>query len=325
MSYWAHDTKFQANTKVRSEEANNKFDGIAASFAKLPSEAILKAGTATFGTDTGTANNYAVTLPNTLVNGYETGLFVTFKVLNTNTGASVVNVNGLGNKSIIRTDGDPVAESDIVKDAVVTLVYDGTQFQFVGLVQSLLKSITDSVAKAKQWADEALGVEVETGKFSSRHWAEQFSATAGSVYNWQGDWTAGTYVAGDVVYHPPTKSSYITFVTTTDEPTKDINTVDWQFLARAPDERTFTKTAVSKRVVDRESVVVTAATKTITALSSPVNGMEFTVAVGDFSDTVIDPDGENINGVSGLHTIDEAFANVTYKYIDATLGYRTFR
>ena len=86
--------------------------------------------------------------------------------------------------------------------------------------------------KAQEWADAALGVEVEVDKFSARHWAEQLESVPETAYNWKGDWQAGEYNAGDAVFHQPTRSSYITLVTTSDEPDIDGNS-DWQLLSRA--------------------------------------------------------------------------------------------
>ena len=83
------------------------------------------------------------------------------------------------------------------------------------------------------WANAPLGQEIEPGKYSARHWSEQLGVVPESAYNWQGGWVAGTYNAGDAVYHEPTGSSYITLVTTTDEP--DFTGTDWQLLAKRGD------------------------------------------------------------------------------------------
>ena len=80
--------------------------------------------------DAGTANAYQVTLapaPNAV---YEF-LTVVMKVANTNTGPSVLNVNALGAKNIVRSDGSPVVAGDLTAGRLVCLVYDGTNFQLV--------------------------------------------------------------------------------------------------------------------------------------------------------------------------------------------------
>ena len=86
--------------------------------------------------------------------------------------------------------------------------------------------------KAQEWADKPLGQEVEIGKYSARHWAEQLGAVPNTAYNWRGTWVAGTYNAGDAVFHAPSRSAYITLVTTTHEPNID-GLSDWMLLARA--------------------------------------------------------------------------------------------
>jgi hypothetical protein len=85
------------------------------------------------GTDTGTANNYVVTFVagQPIPASYAVGMEVSFKALNANTGASVVNVNGLGNVTIRRANGVALSANDIVSGQFVVLRYDGTYFQMV--------------------------------------------------------------------------------------------------------------------------------------------------------------------------------------------------
>ncbi len=79
-------------------------------------------------TDTGAANAYVVALP--LAPGaYYAGMVIRMKAATANTGASTINVNSLGVKSIVRPDGTALTGQDIKASQVVTLVYDGTSFQ----------------------------------------------------------------------------------------------------------------------------------------------------------------------------------------------------
>lgn len=88
--------------------------------------------------DTGTANNYVVTFPAGLVPGsYTAGLQVQMLVANSNTGASTINVNGLGVKNITRSGATAVNGGDLLAGAVVSLQYDGTQFQIQSQVSSI--------------------------------------------------------------------------------------------------------------------------------------------------------------------------------------------
>jgi hypothetical protein len=63
---------------------------------------------------------------------YFVGLKVNLKVTNANTGASTLNVNSLGAKSIKKNVIDDVAANDIKAGQIVPLIYDGTNFQIVG-------------------------------------------------------------------------------------------------------------------------------------------------------------------------------------------------
>ena len=82
--------------------------------------------------DSGTANTYVVTFPTGVIPAsYTAGLSVVMKVTNSNTGASTVNVNGLGAKSILNSDGSALTNNQMPANSVVPLIYDGTQFLLV--------------------------------------------------------------------------------------------------------------------------------------------------------------------------------------------------
>jgi hypothetical protein len=88
--------------------------------------------TQVYAADSGTANAYAVTLANS-PGSYVAGQRVVFKVANANTGASTINVNSLGTKSLTKSGTTALASGDLVAGQVVTAVYDGTQFQLQGV------------------------------------------------------------------------------------------------------------------------------------------------------------------------------------------------
>lgn len=82
----------------------------------------------TYILDTGAANVYVATL-SPAVTSYVTGLTLTIKVANTNTGASTINVNGLGAKTIKTMKGLALVGKELVAGTVVTMSYDGTDFK----------------------------------------------------------------------------------------------------------------------------------------------------------------------------------------------------
>lgn len=87
-------------------------------------------GSVNYANDTGAANAYVVTLSPALT-ALVTGNQVTFKVANANTGASTLNVNGLGVRSVLKNGGDPLVAGDLIVGAVVVVRYDGTAWQIV--------------------------------------------------------------------------------------------------------------------------------------------------------------------------------------------------
>ena len=75
-------------------------------------------------------NTYVVTLGNA-INAYAAGMMVSFKAVNGNTGASTINVNGLGAKNIKKNVIDEIVSGDIQTGQIVSVLYDGTNFQII--------------------------------------------------------------------------------------------------------------------------------------------------------------------------------------------------
>jgi|GEM_PF-3142991 len=76
---------------------------------------------------TGSANAYVLSYPG--VFSYSNGISFTFKANFANTATATINVNSLGTKTIKKHQGADLAADDIKSGQVVTLVYDGTNFQ----------------------------------------------------------------------------------------------------------------------------------------------------------------------------------------------------
>lgn len=79
-------------------------------------------------TDTGTANAYAVALV-PAATAYTGGMTVRFKVANANTGASTLNVNGIGAGTIKNESGGDLMPGDLLANQIAELVHDGTNFR----------------------------------------------------------------------------------------------------------------------------------------------------------------------------------------------------
>ncbi len=89
----------------------------------------------TYGLDTGTANTYAVALspdPTALVDG----MSVTFRALNTNTGASTLNLNGLGAVGIT-ANGNALGAGQIVAGGDYDVTYSSAAAAWLLMAQSV--------------------------------------------------------------------------------------------------------------------------------------------------------------------------------------------
>lgn len=90
---------------------------------------ILQEQASTLYTDTGLVNAYVIT-PTTVFTAYANGQTFSFLPANTNTGASTLNVNGLGTKAI-QFQGGALVTGNLSVSAIATVVYNGTSFQLV--------------------------------------------------------------------------------------------------------------------------------------------------------------------------------------------------
>lgn len=81
-------------------------------------------------TSTGSANAYVLAASRTMT-AYAQGDRFCFKANFANTGAATLNVDSLGAKDIKRLDGSALVSGDIPADAIVDVVYDGTNFQLL--------------------------------------------------------------------------------------------------------------------------------------------------------------------------------------------------
>lgn len=112
---------------------NYKITGLGA--ATLPTDAAqygqIQSGAANYltavaGTDTITANLSSPTLT-----AYAAGNTFRFTSAGTNTGATTLNINGLGGKTINK-DGSALVAGDITSGRTYELIYDGSNFSLIG-------------------------------------------------------------------------------------------------------------------------------------------------------------------------------------------------
>jgi hypothetical protein len=119
-----------AVTRARSSDVNTLETAVAAAFTKLPNEAEVKQSTANYAAGTGVVNAYVVTLPYPPTS-YTDGMEVCFKPSISNSGASTINVNALGAKTIVNPDGSVLSAGAIPINGFSVIRYNATTGLFV--------------------------------------------------------------------------------------------------------------------------------------------------------------------------------------------------
>jgi hypothetical protein len=103
---------------IEADNLNNIEEGIEASHN----------GSAIYAASSTGNDSYAITFSPALAS-YTTGLTVRFKADVANTGVCTLNINSLGAKTIKKNVTSDLEDNDILANMIVTVVYDGTNFQ----------------------------------------------------------------------------------------------------------------------------------------------------------------------------------------------------
>jgi len=153
-SYYNATELAAKHTLARAEAVNNLAVAVEAGFAKLPTEEEMKKGAISAAADTGSANVYVLALPYTITS-YEMFQQVIFKAATSNTGASTLNVDGIGATVIKRVDGNDLVANDIVVNGVIEVRYNGTNWVLMSQTYGEETSAALSAAAASNSADAA--------------------------------------------------------------------------------------------------------------------------------------------------------------------------
>ena len=137
--YAAKDALLSGNPSkvIRGTEIGADFDAVAVAdaFNLKTADGVTRAAeqSATYITLTSVAGTDTITATATpALTGYVAGQTFRFLVVNTNTGAVTININGQGAKSITKEGATALAGGDLVTGTVVQITYDGTRFQAMG-------------------------------------------------------------------------------------------------------------------------------------------------------------------------------------------------
>lgn len=82
-----------------------------------------------YGIDIGVVNAYVVDL-NPAISAYADGFAMTFRPINSNTGAATINVNSVGIKSIVNMAGAALSAGDIRVGAIHLITYNSSSGNF---------------------------------------------------------------------------------------------------------------------------------------------------------------------------------------------------
>lgn len=157
-------------------------------------------GASIYAADAGGSDTYVITLVPALA-AYTTGMVVHFKANTINTGAASLNVNGLGAKTIKKSLDQDLNNGDIKANQLVSLIYDGTNFQMLSPTATTPLNIYANGQTSKNAADASTTQNIAHGlgvipKFITLK-AGINTSVAGTP----------TYVVAESVYNGTTQSS----------------------------------------------------------------------------------------------------------------------
>lgn len=158
----ASGNRISDGVTARAADVNTLRDEVGAGFDLLPDVANINSGTVNYAVDTGVVNAYLVSLPQAPAS-YTDGLHVVMRPLNTNTGASTINVNSLGVKSIRGTDSAALQAGYISAGVPCELRYSTATGYFhlspnsAAAATSAASSATSAAASYDNFDDRYLG------------------------------------------------------------------------------------------------------------------------------------------------------------------------
>ncbi len=124
--YFDNFTRLEKGTKARAESVNSLFDQVETGLDKLPSENALNRGTHNYAVDTGVADAYVVSLSH-VSTSYQDGQEVVFLTARANTGASTLDVSGIGPVAITLSDGSALPVGVITAKSLVKIQWNTTR------------------------------------------------------------------------------------------------------------------------------------------------------------------------------------------------------
>lgn len=132
------DASTPANGELGYDTTNKRLrtgDGVTAGGIIIPNYLDAQKNAFTYATAGGTATDLTLTLAKS-PGSYVAGQIFRFKAAASSTGATTLNVNALGAKDILKMSAGALTSlsaGDLILGGVYEVVYDGTQFQLLGI------------------------------------------------------------------------------------------------------------------------------------------------------------------------------------------------
>lgn len=331
----AQSNRVSPGSTARSSDVNTLRDDTGEAFDKLPPLDDVYDGTANYGVAGGTANAVTVAMPTT-VSSYNDGMTVSWKVTAANTGAVTINVDSVGVKDLKAKGGEALIANDLEADFIVTARYNSTadNFQLVAIVEATLDAKV-TAAEAAQTAAEAAqsGAETaETGAQTAQSAAEAAQAAAETAQTGAETAETGAELAETAAVAAQSAAEdaqgYAEEWANAPEDTPvsvdaggdgatEFSALHWANKASdiaAGAIFTMQTTAVDVTAQASRHITVTASGKTVTLPATPSAGDRVRITSGNFEDTTIGRNSENIMGVADDRIINKAYATIELVY-----------
>lgn len=171
------------------------YSGGAGTFTISGTDLLAATSSATdYAADTGAADAYVITLSPSPAS-YTTGRLYAFKATNTNTGASTLNVNSLGAKTIKTLAGADLPAETIVANGIYECRYDGTNMQL--LIGHPLNIVGDTTPQLGAALDtNSFGINESYATVASHATTADIWAST-NVINWTGTATTTDFADAD--------------------------------------------------------------------------------------------------------------------------------
>lgn len=205
-----------------------------------------------YAEDAGGDDTYEVTLDPAPVEYYE-GMLVIFSPTTANTGATTLNVNGLGAKAIKKRHDVDLADGDIEVGQIVAVVYDGTTFQMVSQLGQAPVAGDSRITEVLNWANAVLPDSnfPSLGKTVGTNWVYRtldFDKTNDEAAYWM------VQIPTDLT---PTSAKVILYLTAAGGTAAQVSY--WQVTSRTPDhDEVVDATTTPASATDSGNVALTA-------------------------------------------------------------------